>query len=213
MERNNPINMTWKVLIFIFLLGILNAKDPSEVRRFSEPVSKRLSTVEEFYRMYYLPSSATEDDLHRNMFWLQIALRMPFSVPIQALVVPETKAQYDKYQVLMRMHLYFLLTKTALYLAARFDKHRPVFHDKPFKKEILGSLDYARYHYEGARSYWKEVMKHYTAARKMKVRVPLDFLNNMVYRIHTGDLNYNRVAERRLRSLEKKIEFYKKLGK
>ena len=196
----------------LFLHGVSYQAKGKAVKRFTMAVSKRLSTVEEFYRMYYLPAMFTEEDLHRNMFWLQVALKVPFSVPIQALVVPETEEQYQKYQVLMKMHLHYLLTKNAIFLAARYDKHKPVFHDKPFKKEILESLSYARYNYEVAQAYWKEVMRHHARASRMKgVRVRLDFLNDLGYRIRAGDLNYHRVAARRLGLLQKKVKFYEKL--
>lgn len=185
------------MLIFVGLFGVL--------------LAKKLSTLEEFYRMYYLPSMATEDDYFRNQFWLQIALKSPFAIPMHALVVPKSEAQYRKYKHLMRMHLNYLLTKNAIYLAARFDKHRLVFHDKPVKEEILRSLGYARYHYEVAGLYWQEALKHYAAARRLRRRVPLEFLNQMVFRIHKKELDYDRVIRRKLKQLRKKIEFYENL--
>lgn len=111
------------------------------------------------------------------------------------------------------MHLNYLITKSYVQAAARFDKHQPVFHDKFLKKEILNSLKFAKYHYEMANIYWEQTLVLKKEARKIvsKKRVDLDFLNDLVFRINTKDLDYTRIVRRKLRLLKKKNAFYNNL--
>ncbi len=175
--------------------------------------SRKLAYVEEFYRLYYLPSYYSEDDLQRNVFWLQVALKAPFSPPIQALWVAQTKKQYEKYCVLMKMHIHYLMVKNLVYTAARFDKHELAFHDKPFKKEILESLAVARYYYQFGLVYWEQVLVFQKEASEMglKTRVNLDFLNDLAFRVRTRELDYKRIITRKILELEKKVVFYENL--
>ena len=188
-------------IIFIFFLLV------------SVGFSRKLAYVEEFYRLYYLPLSYNEDDLHRNVFWLQIALKAPFSPPIQALWIAKTKKQYEKYCVLMKMHIHYLMVKNLVYMAARFDKHQLAFHDKPFKKEILESLAVARYYYQFGLVYWGQVIEFQKESREvgLKIRVDLDFLNDLAFRVRTRELDYKRIITRKILELEKKITFYEDL--
>jgi hypothetical protein len=172
--------------------------------------SRQLSTVEEFYRLYYLPQIFQVEDLRRNLFWLQIALKAPFATEIQALVVPKTPQEYEKYKLLLTLHINYLMAETCIGLAAEYDKHEPLFFNKPYAKDILESLDYARYYYQCSENYWQVVLdlKKQIQTRYRKIHIDLQFPEDILVRIDSGDLDLKRVAERHLAKVEKTKIFF-----
>ena len=178
----------------------------------SDLYSRKLRYMEEFYRLYYLPQYFNKYDLRRNMVWLQTALKCHFDQPIRALVPVKTEREYEKYQMLLMTHINYLMTKNSVFLGARFDKHEPRFYNKPFKEDILKSLEWARYYYQTALNYWdivldyKEIVEEYD-----DVEVDIKFVNDLMYKIEVGDVDYYRVVNRKLEQLEEKIEYYKQM--
>ncbi len=172
--------------------------------------AKQLSTVEEFYRLYYLPQIFQVEDLRRNLFWLQIALKAPFATEIQALVVPKTPQEYEKYKLLLTLHINYLMAETCMGLAAEYDKHEPLFFNKPYAKDILESLDYARYYYECVKNYWQVMLdlKKEIQAKYKKIHLDLQFTEDILVRIDSGDLDLKRVADRHLAKVEKTKIFF-----
>ncbi|MBL8993188.1 MAG: hypothetical protein JNM63_07595, partial [Spirochaetia bacterium] len=167
-----------------------------------------LHYLEEFYRMYYLPNIYDKNDLNRNLYWLQFALKVPFAPPIQALVVPRTEEGYEKYKLLLKMHINYLMTQNSVFLGAEYDKHEPVFFNKEYKKEILESLEWARYYYQCSKNYWDVVLDYKKQIEKYRrTRVDMDFTEDLLVRIDSGDLDYKRVADRHLAKIEKTIQF------
>ncbi len=172
------------------------------------PSSTKFRYVEDFYSLYYIPQKMENDDLNRNIFWLKWALAAPFAPPIFALTPPENEKTYEKYKKLMRMHLHYLITKNLVFLAARFDKHKPVFYNKPYREDILKSLKIAEYLYREADKEWKKVMLYYKELRKVKVRTKLNFLEETLYRIRIKELDYQRVIQRKLKKLAKTEKYF-----
>ena len=170
---------------------------------------RKLKFKEEFYRLYYLPHYATQHDYHRNIFWLEIAMYAAFAPPIQALTICKTEKQYQKYQLLLKMHLNYLMAKNHVFIAVRYDKHEPLWFNRTYKEDILKSLDIAEYHYKCAGSYWEKMLDYKRLAEGIKnTRIDLDFLEDMVYKVNQGDVNYQRVTRRQLAKLEKTRAFF-----
>ncbi len=189
------------------LLLILFFLTPNQVE------ARKLYYLEEFYRLYYLPLKFDNQDLARNIHWLQFATNRPFAPPIHALLVHDDETTYKKYQILLKMHLHYLLTKNFVYLAARFDKHKPVFFNKPYAKDILASLKIAEYLYREAIREWKIVINDYYSQVKdiseyKRVRTRISFLDELITRITTGELDYQRVIERRLKKISEAKEYF-----
>lgn len=169
------------------------------------------STLEEFYRIYYLPQLYDQHDLNRNLYYLQFALKMPFATPIQALSVQKTPEQYTRYQKLLTFHIHYLMTQTCVFLAARYDKHEPVFFNKEFSKEISQSLEWARYYYECADRYWSaalDLKKELDRSKRLRVN-DMEFSENLLARIDDGEVDYKRVISRQLAKLEKTKEYFR----
>ena len=195
--------MKWIYLCFIGIFVI-----------FEQASSRQLLYKEEFYRLYYLPLYHTQHDYNRNIFWLQIAMKAAWAPPIQALVISKKPVEYQKYQLLIRMHLNYLMTKNAVYLGARYDKHEPRWFNKPYKKEILESLEIARYYYLTALRSWQEVLKYKKELQTPKfkfIHIDLFFTEDMIVRIDSKDLNYERVVKRQLAKIEQTIDYFNAL--
>ncbi len=171
--------------------------------------ARKLRYKEEFYRLYYLPQYSSQSDYNRNIFWLQVAMDVQFAPPIQALTICKTEKQYKKYRLLLKMHLNYLMAKNQIFIAARYDKHEPLWFNRPYKEDILKSLDIAEYHYKCAENYWNEMMKYKKQAKAIKkTRIELDFLEDMIYKVDSKEVNYKRVVDRQLNKLEKTKAFF-----
>ncbi len=110
-------------------------------------------------------------------------------------------------------HINYLMTKNSVFLGARFDKHEPRFYNKPFKKEILESLEWARYYYETAINYWDIVIEYKEITEEYKdVDVDIKFVNDLLYKIEVGDVDYYRVVNRKLDQIKEKIKFYENMS-
>jgi hypothetical protein len=191
--------MIKKLVIFIIILTF-----------FSHIFARKLKYKEEFYRLHYLPQMYNNNDLGRNLFWLEIADYAAFSPPIQALVVTKTEKQYKKYKLLLKMHIAYLKARNKLFFAARYDKHEPVFFNKPYSDLILDSLTYAKYYYESAADDWEKVIEYIEKLAKYdKEYVELGFIEDIRYRVTTGDLDLNRVINRKLKKLEITTAYFK----
>ncbi|BBM88541.1 hypothetical protein COTS27_00222 [Spirochaetota bacterium] len=185
-------------IVFIIILALLVESSHARKLRYKE----------EFYNLYYLPQLYENHDLARNLHWLQVALKVPFAPPIQALIPHENEAEYEKYKVLVNMHLHYLLTKNWVFLAARFDKHRPVFFNIPYKEDILKSLDIAEVLYKGALESWNQTLEYFEVARTLRPRSKLDFLETTVYKIQKREIDYTRVITRKLNKLARTRAYF-----
>ena len=149
------------------------------------------------------------------MFWLEIALKSPFAPPIKAFVVPKTREQYERYKTILKMHLNYLMTQNYVYLASRFEKHYPVFFNKPYYKENLESLSIAKGFYQNALYYWYKVLEYSDHLDPEKISsfkeehlTELYFMEDVIYRIKKNDLNYERVIQRHLKKINETELFF-----
>ena len=171
---------------------------------------KKFYYLEEFYSLYYLSHHYQNNDINRNLFWLQRALRSPFAPPLQALVVPKTEKQYQHYKAIVKMHLHYLMTKNYIYLASRFEKHKPVFFNKPYAEQNLKSLKIARGLYKNADYYWQQTLLYCEQVKNKKINdiTKLYFMEDTFYRIQTDELNYGRVISRHLQKIDNAETFF-----
>lgn len=198
---------TLSPLLLLVLLGLwFNLSSPQSLK------ARKLYYLEEFYGLYALPHKFDNQDLARNIHWLQIATNRPFAPPIHGIVVEDSEIKYRKYQQLLIMHIHYLLTKNFVYLAARFDKHKPIFYNKPYRKDILSSLKIAEYLYNEALREWANVIRYYYKITDdpelKKIKTQLTFPEDMIYRINTGELDYERVINRRLNKISEMRSYF-----
>lgn len=186
--------------IFIFVFLIL----------YTFSYNKKLRYKEDFYRLYYLRQNYRTLDLNRNLFWLNIAIYARFAPAWKALVYCDTEREYERYKLLLKMHLNYLMARNELYLGAKYDKHKPVFYTKVFNEDILNSLKIAKQHYKSALSYWEWVLKYKNQAETEypDERIDLNFIEDTIYNINSGDLDLERTANRKLSNIIKTEHYY-----
>ena len=195
--------MIRKILLFLLLLFCFLSGRP-------------LFYLEEFYSLYYLPHHYQNNDIKRNLVWLEVALKSPFAPPLQALFIPKSEEQYEYYQIILTMHLNYLMAKNYIYLANRFQKHEPVFFNRPYTEENTNSIQISRRLYENALYYWDKTLLYYNKAKDYQRSesfanyiTSLSFIENIIYRIDQDELNYKRVIDRQLNKLSQTESFFK----
>ena len=173
-----------------------------------KPLRRKLKFVEEFYRLYVQNYNASTASTERNLVYLQYALKSPYIHPIQALCTIKTVQQHEKYKLLLRTRILYLLAKGFVQLGYRYDKEDIYFFNREFKKDLRTGFDIAEFRYKQAAIYWKQTMataKRALQNRKVKVKgAHIEAIINEASRILYGDLDYQRVIDFRLKELVRK---------
>lgn len=186
-----------KLLVLALFLPLLI--QPPQVQ------ARRLYFAEEFY-LYILNLYYTNPNLERNIRFMQWALEAPFDNQVRSLAKIETENDWYRYKALFRMHVNLLIIDSYLQLARRFDKEHVYFYNLWYAEELKESFTIARYYYETATNYWEEVKHHAASAEEIPGRINLDYWEDELYLIQTGELDYDRIIEDHLRKLEARLE-------
>jgi hypothetical protein len=166
--------------------------------------ARRLYYAEEFY-LYVLNLYHTNPNLERNVRFLQWALEAPFDNQVRSLAKIETENDWFRYKSLFRMHVNLLIIDSYLQLARRFDKEHVYFYNLWFAEELQESFTIARYYYETARIYWDEAIKHAAEAEETPGRIDLDYWEDELFLIQTGELDYAVIISDHLEKLETRL--------
>ncbi|MDR2048417.1 MAG: hypothetical protein LBP69_03105, partial [Treponema sp.] len=95
---------------------------------------------EQFYKLFHVHYNQYPDDTMENIYWLEKALKAPFTNALYAFAPVETLEQYEKYKYLFTMHINLKLTEQYLYLANKLNKRHAYFYNAPWKEENHKSL-------------------------------------------------------------------------
>lgn len=174
--------------------------------------ARPLFYIEEFYKLYFWPLYTNKFDARRNLFWLEVALKAPFAPPVQSLVICKTPQEYEKYKVLLKMHLNHLMSRSCLTLAAQFDVPKPRWYQKPYKKEILQSLQLAQYYYTCVERYWQQVQAlSQESVRISSVQLDMEHWEQVAFQVRKGKLDLQKLAAKKIEKIQQKIQFYQNL--
>jgi hypothetical protein len=162
---------------------------------------------EQYYKLFHVHYSQYPDDTMENIYWLEKALKAPFTNALYALAPLETETQYEKYKYLFMMHINLKLVEQHLYLANKWNKRHAYFYNVPWKQENLESLKIAESCFRTAQVYWKDAADWALKAREKRFRyMPLErieFWEDEAFRIvEEKTLDYGKTIERELISLE-----------
>lgn len=139
--------------------------------------------VEDYYLLYVERLYYDEDNARLNIYFLEKALIAPFRYPSKALCLLPTKDSEKKYQQLLKMHFYLKIMQNYLYIGALYDKKNIYYFHKDFKKDLVKSLNYAKFYYNYAQNYWKKVVETANQANMINEKVNIEFLENELYLI------------------------------
>ena len=184
-------------LIFIFFLSIPIYSKPT-----------KMIFIEQIYKLYESNLHTTHTDHKRNIFWLENALKLPNIHPSQAIVITNTWEEYVKYKILLRFHIYFLLTKEYVDWGWEYDKRDVVFYNMEWADKIKESFEIARSRYELAKYYWEETKKWSQLAYSKPVHIGWEQIEDLNWEIENNefDYNYDDIIAMRLKSLDEKIK-------
>jgi hypothetical protein len=162
---------------------------------------------EQYYRLYHLHYIQYPDDSLENIYWLEQAMKADFCNPLYALALIEDEIQYEKYRYLFNMHINLKLIEQYLFLGNKWNKRNAYFYNAPWKDQNLESLETAELCYRTALYYWDAALEWAEKAQERRfyfIHLPrIQFWEDEAYRIETGELNYNRIINRELDSLQK----------
>ena len=161
---------------------------------------------EDFYRLYHVHYQQFPDDCIENIYWLEKAAQADFCNPLYANAKIENKKQWEKYRYLFQMHINLKLIEQHLRLGRIYDKKVAYFYDAPWQEEYLRNLEKALSCYNAGFYYWQEAK---IWAEKAGVKefyfltlTDVQFWEDELERIKTGELNYGAMLEREVKRVE-----------
>ena len=172
--------------------------------------SYKILYAEQFYKLYHAHFYQYPEDYLENIYYLEQSMRSDFANPLNALARIENKKEWRRYMNLFRMHVSLKLTELYLGLGSKYDKMNAYFHNYPWKRENLKSLDVAEESYEFARVYWKETLKWQGKVEKSwTVLEEIQKWEDEAYRIEEKSLDYDDIIDshlERLRAVREKFQ-------
>lgn len=168
----------------------------------------KLIYIEQIYNLYEKNLIANQSNNKKNIFWLENSLNLPNIHPSQAIVVTSTWEEYVKYKILLRFHIYYLLTKEYMGWGWQFDKRDVVFYNMTWAEDLKNSFEIAKSRYEIALHYWEKTKLYASEANKINVYLDWAQIEDLAYKIDNDifDYDYEIVIDERLKSIENKLE-------
>ena len=162
---------------------------------------------EQYYRLFHIHYIQYPDDTIENIYWLEKALKADFCNPLYALALIENETEWEKYRYLFNMHINIKLIEQYLFLGNKWNKRNAYFYNAPWKEQNLESLETAETCFRTALYYWDEALKWAEKARAKKFYFinlqKVQFWEDEVHRIESGELNYGKTINRELALLQK----------
>ncbi|MCH5150759.1 MAG: hypothetical protein J1G30_08835 [Spirochaetales bacterium] len=168
---------------------------------------QKMIYIEQVYRLYESNLLSNQTNYKRNIFWLENSLKLVNAHPSQAIIVTNTWEEYVKYKLLLRFHIYYLLTKEYVGWGWEFDKRDVVFYNAEWAEEIKNSFEIAKSRYDIAKHYWEKTKLYAQEINKINVRIGWEQIEDLAYEIDNQqfDYDYDDIIEMRLNSIENKL--------
>lgn len=194
------------MLLFCLLVTVSGAADDSGIGY--KQMRRKLRYVEEFYRLYTRNQLESTGATERSLFYLQYALNSPYIHPIQALCEIKTPRQHEKYKILLRVRIAFLLAKGFVRLGWRYDKEDIYYFNRVYSDELAKGFKIARHYYKEALVYWKEALRVAALVddygRTRLAGAEIEAIYDEARRIRHGMIDYAKVINFRLQDLDRK---------
>ncbi len=189
----------------------------NEARLFADKEDFKFKQVPDYYRykeqflqLFNQWLYTDKDNISRNISFLEYAYCVPFDNPIKALVPITNEIQYRKYQNLVMMHICRLLTQAYIDYGYYFFQEHILFYNHEYLKLYLEGYEIAEFYFGEARKYWNLAIDYAKQADSIK-GIHINFnpygyhfdLEDEVYKIKTGMLNYHKVIDNLMTRLDK----------
>ncbi len=168
---------------------------------------QKMIYIEQVYRLYESNLLSNQTNYKRNIFWLENSLKLVNAHPSQAIIVTNTWEEYVKYKLLLRFHIYYLLTKEYVGWGWEYDKRDVVFYNAEWVQEIKNSFEIAKSRYDIAKHYWEKTKLYAQEVNKINVHIGWEQIEDLAYEIDNQqfDYDYDEIIEMRLNSIENKL--------
>jgi hypothetical protein len=169
----------------------------------TQGAARRLYYAEEFY-LYVMNLYHANQNLERNIRFMQWALDAPFDNPVRSLALIRTENDFERYKLLFKMHVNMLIIDSTLQLARRFDKEHVYFFNLWWAQSLKESFTFARYNYETSLNYWDEVLRYAEALDKLPGRLDLEAWEDEYESIRSGEFDYAKIIAGHLARLDER---------
>ena len=179
-----------------------------------QPVPKRLDTKEDLLKMdsRTLNQNERQDAIARNIYFLELALVMPFDHPIKALVRVTNEQQYQKYQYAVNAHLNQRLADEYVQYGRLYYKENVYFYNDDFHKEYLDGYDVAEFYFNSALIYRRKATEEAQKARDIRGELNsnrdqtlIDF-DQKIYTLTNDPYDFEEIYGKMLDELQKNRE-------
>lgn len=198
--------------ILLFLLPNLCFSDSEDFK--FKPINKRLKYVEDFFQIYNEWLYQDLDDISRNIYFLELAWSLPFDHPIRALTPISNETHWQRYKLLIKMHIALLLTKNYLDFGKQFYKENIYFYSKEYEKELNEGYDIAETYFKSALG-WFEIAKKYAKMTSMydsqKYATTLYYVEDELKKLLSDEIYYDVTIKRLLKKISQNRERLKQL--
>lgn len=179
-----------------------------------KPLNKRLKYVEDFFQIYNEWLYQDLDNVSRNIYFLELAWSLPFDHPIRAMTPIRDEVHWNRYKLLVKMHIALLLTKNYLDFGKQFYKDNIYFYSKEYEKELLEGYDIAEAYFKSAMG-WFSIAKKYanmlTSYDDQKYATTLYYMEDEWKKLLNGEIYYDITIERLLKKISSNREKLKRL--
>lgn len=168
---------------------------------------QKMIYIEQVYRLYESNLLSNQTNYKRNIFWLENSLKLVNAHPSQAIIVTNTWEEYVKYKLLLRFHIYYLLTKEYMGWGWEYDKRDVVFYNAEWAEEIKNSFEIAKSRYDIAKHYWEKTKLYAQEINKIDIHIGWEQIEDLAYEIDNQefDYDYDEIIEMRLDSIDNKL--------
>lgn len=158
--------------------------------------------VEDIYALYGNRMPNRKSDIHRNIYFLDKALRIKYRHPSVALCSIESANHHYKYRLLITMHLNVLLGRLFLRLGSLYDK--PDLKD--YHLDVADDLEKS---FRIAYAYYKQSIPFFQRAEQLAQKIgdfpfylDLATLESEAYLIRVQKINYGRILNKHIKKLQ-----------
>ncbi len=184
------------IMVFIIISSFFSDSHAAESDFGYQPLHQKIHYKEDFFRLYNQWLYSELDSVSRNIFFLELAYSVPFDHPIKALTPITNDVQYERYRNLLMTHICTLLTQEYINYGYMYMKEHIYFFNSDFKDEYLEGYDIAEFYFNQAKKYWDQAIQYGQAADNINgFRTDLEAMEDEIYRMKTGNLNYYKVID------------------
>lgn len=178
-----------------------------------QPVPRKLNTKEDLISLdnQSLSQNERQDILARNIYFLELALVMPFANPIKALIRITNETQYQKYQLAIEAHINNRLADQYTQYGLLYYKPNVYFFNE-FYEEYLDGYDIAEFYFKSAFTYRQRAAEIADRARDIpgelnpnKDQTLIDF-DQQIYTLTNDPYDYQEIFLKLLEELQENRE-------